>query len=69
MSANEVAFGKNWRSKPLVFSFVPRCHGEYGSQKYTFIPVASASFLCAANSLPLSTVELFFSLSGIAVKA
>jgi hypothetical protein len=22
-----VPFGKYWRSSPLVFSFVPRCHG------------------------------------------
>lgn len=28
MSAKEVPFGKNCRSRPLVFSFVPRCHGE-----------------------------------------
>lgn len=23
-------FGKNWRSKPLVFSLLPRCHGTRG---------------------------------------
>ena len=28
MLAKEVPFGKNCRSRPLVFSFVPRCHGE-----------------------------------------
>ena len=28
-----VPFGKYWRSRPLVFSFVPRCHGLRGSQK------------------------------------
>ena len=28
-----VPFGKYWRSRPLVFSFVPRCQGECGSQK------------------------------------
>ena len=28
-----VPFGKYWRSNPLVFSFVPRCHGLCGSQK------------------------------------
>src|ERR1700712_3265469 len=28
-----VPFGKYWRSSPLVFSFVPRCHGLCGSQK------------------------------------
>jgi putative transposase len=25
--------GKYWRSKPLVFSLLPRCHGLRGSQK------------------------------------
>ena len=28
-----VPFGKYWRSRPLVFSFVPRCQGLCGSQK------------------------------------
>ena len=28
-----VPLGKYWRSKPFVFSFVPRCHGLLGSQK------------------------------------
>src|SRR3954454_12258846 len=28
-----VPFGKYCRSSPLVFSFVPRCHGLCGSQK------------------------------------
>ena len=28
-----VPFGKYCRSRPLVFSLVPRCHGLYGSQK------------------------------------
>ena len=28
-----VPFGKYWRRRPLVFSLVPRCHGEWGSQK------------------------------------
>src|SRR3954471_3629475 len=28
-----VPFGKYWRSSPLVFSFVPRCQGLWGSQK------------------------------------
>ena len=27
------ALGKYWRSRPLVFSLVPRCHGVYGSAK------------------------------------
>ena len=25
--------GKYWRSRPLAFSLVPRCHGLLGSQK------------------------------------
>lgn len=28
-------FGKYCRSRPLVFSFEPRCQGLAGSQKYT----------------------------------
>ena len=28
-----VPFGKYCRRSPLVFSLVPRCHGECGSQK------------------------------------
>ena len=28
-----VPLGKYWRSSPLVFSLLPRCHGECGSQK------------------------------------
>jgi hypothetical protein len=28
-----VPFSKYWRSRPLVFSFVPRCQGECGSAK------------------------------------
>ncbi len=28
-----VPLGKYWRSRPLVFSFVPRCQGLCGSQK------------------------------------
>ena len=31
--ARSVPFGKYWRSSPLVFSLVPRCHGLCGSQK------------------------------------
>src|SRR5205823_7226324 len=33
MAARLVRFGKYWRSSPLVFSLVPRCQGERGSQK------------------------------------
>jgi hypothetical protein len=28
-----VPFGKYWRKRPLVFSFVPRCQGLCGSAK------------------------------------
>jgi hypothetical protein len=38
-----VPFGKHCRSSPLVFSFVPRCHGLCGSQKYTSNPVSIRS--------------------------
>ena len=31
--ARSVPLGKYWRSRPLVFSLVPRCHGLWGSQK------------------------------------
>ena len=42
-SDRSVPFGKYWRSKPLVFSFEPRCHGLCGSQKYTWMSVASVN--------------------------
>ena len=58
-------FGKNCRSSPFVFSFVPRCHREYGSQQNTGMPVAAVSSLCAQNSLPLSTMKLFRNFSGV----
>ena len=32
-TVRSVLLGKYWRSSPLVFSFVPRCQGECGSQK------------------------------------
>lgn len=35
--------GHHWRSRPLVFSLVPRCHGQCGKHKYTGIPVTSVS--------------------------
>src|SRR5664279_499675 len=47
-----VPFGKYCRSNPLVFSLVPRCHGECGSQKYTSIPVATEKSACRAISFP-----------------
>ena len=32
-SLHHIQVGKYWRSRPLVFSLVPRCHGACGSQK------------------------------------
>src|ERR1019366_8125830 len=52
-----VPFGKYCRSKPLVFSFVPRCQGLCGSQKYTFTFVATVKVLCLAISSPPSQVN------------
>ena len=37
-----------------MFSFVPRCQGLYGSQKYTFTSVATVKLLCWAISSPRS---------------
>src|ERR1022692_3300635 len=31
--AGSVPRGEDWRSSPLVFSLLPRCHGLWGSQK------------------------------------
>ncbi len=28
-----VVLGKYWRSSRLVFSLLPRCYGDFGSQK------------------------------------
>ena len=46
--------GKYWRSRPLVFSLEPRCHGLCGSQKNTGQPVATLNWACWAISEPLS---------------
>jgi transposase InsO family protein len=46
-----------WRSRPLVFSLVPRCHGLCGSQKYTCRPVSIRSCACWAISAPWSQVN------------
>jgi len=51
-----VSFGKYWRKSPLVFSFVPRCHGLPASQKYTWAPVAAVVSRSRAISLPWSQV-------------
>ena len=52
-----VPLGKYWRSRPLVFSFVPRCHGLRGSQKNTCSPVSIRSWACWAISAPWSQVR------------
>lgn len=52
-----VPFGKYWRSRPFVFSFVPRCQGLRGSAKNTGIPVSILNTACADNSLPRSHVK------------
>jgi hypothetical protein len=38
-----VPLGKYWRSKPFVFSLLPRCQGLCGSQKKTFTLVSIAN--------------------------
>ena len=40
-----------------MFSLLPRCHGEWGSQKYTGTPVATVNCLCRAISHPWSQVS------------
>ena len=50
--AEAVPFGKYCRSSPLVFSLVPRCHGLWGSQKYTSKPVSIESLACWLISEP-----------------
>src|SRR5205823_7640075 len=62
--AKSVPLGKYWRSKPLVFSLVPRCHGLCGSQKYTWSPVSIRSLACSAISAPWSQVSDRRSCSG-----
>src|SRR5215813_9707562 len=52
-----VPLGKYCRSKPLVFSLLPRCQGLRGSQKYTCTLVATVKFLWSAISLPRSQVK------------
>ena len=32
MVERSMPLGRNWRSRPLVFSLLPRCHGAWGSQ-------------------------------------
>src|SRR5271163_4599405 len=52
MGDRSVPRGKYCRSSRLVFSFVPRCQGLCGSQKYTFTLVATVKVLCLAISSP-----------------
>jgi len=49
--------GKYCRNSRLVFSFVPRCLGLCGSQKYTCTSVATVKSLCFAISSPRSHVS------------
>ena len=49
--------GKYCRKSPFVLSFVPRCHGERGSQKYTGIDVAALNSWWRAISIPWSQVS------------
>ena len=64
MRAQVVPFGKHCRSSPLVFSFVPRCHGLCGSQKQTATLVSIHSRACWAISVPWSQVSDRRSCSG-----
>lgn len=49
--------GRYWRSNPLVFSLLGRCHGECGSQRNTGIPSSCAISACSAVSRPWSQVN------------
>src|ERR1022692_1832324 len=57
MGDRSVPLGKYCLSSRLVFSFVPRCQGLCGSQKYTFTSVATVNALCLAISKPRSHVS------------
>ena len=56
-SDRSVPLGMYWRNSPFVFSLVPRCQGECGSQKYTSRPSSEAILRCWASSLPWSQVS------------
>ena len=45
-SDRSVPLGMYWRNSPFVFSLVPRCQGECGSQKYTSRPSSEAILRC-----------------------
>jgi hypothetical protein len=49
--------GKYRRRRPLVFSFVPRCHGLWGSAKKTFTPDSIVYRAWSDSSLPQSQVK------------
>jgi len=53
------------RMRPLPFSLVGRCQGEWGSAKYTSMPHSSASSAWQAISRPWSQVRVRRSGSGI----
>src|SRR5215471_16913996 len=62
-----VPFGKYWRSRPFVFSFVPRCQGLCGSAKETGSPVSTRNLAWALISFPRSQVKDRRSCSGSVV--
>ena len=56
-SDRSVPLGMYWHRSPFVFSLVPRCQGECGSQKYTSRPSCEPILRCWASSLPWSQVS------------
>jgi hypothetical protein len=50
-------FGKYWRSRPLVFSLLPRCQGLCGSQKKISMSAAIATCFQSRISGPWSQVN------------
>jgi len=54
MVLRSVPLGKNWRSRPLVFSLLPRCQGACGSQNQMSIFSRLANSGWQAISLPRS---------------
>jgi hypothetical protein len=59
-----VPFGKYCRKSRLVFSFVPRCHGECGSHRKTSMSVAKVNVLCPVISVQRSQVRERYSSFG-----
>ena len=53
-----VPFGKYCRSRPLVFSLVPRCQGLCGSAKNPRMASRCARRSCSAISVPRSSVNV-----------